>query len=384
MNSNVTTFPAIYLNSGDTVKISFDDLSSKAPRNLMYKLIHCDENWNDEALFPADYLDGFNEQNLYHSGFSNNTTIRYVHYDIQIPNNNVKPKISGNYQLIVYNANNQEELLKVGFMIVENTASIMGAIIIPNDSHYQTSQQLNLSSSFPNLRPINPTVEIKTKVYQNYTILPGPLQPKVINYGQNSVDYSRADLNIYPAGNEYRVLDIRDAHYLSTNASAVRQIHGQYYILLQPDINRADIPYSYSIDYNGKMVISGINVLNPVTECDYYSVLFSLKSPFLGNKVDVFLEGEITGWGPSNAGKMLYNNQTGCYEVPLTLKQGYYNYRYTVRDDKGNEVLELSPEGNFSQTQNSYQVCTYYKGVRDIYTRLIGTATFEEKRKLDR
>lgn len=383
-NSDVTTFPIIVLSSSDYITISFDDLNAKAPRNLMYKLIHCNESWQDEALFASDFIDGFNEQYLYNSGFSSNTSIRYVHYNLQFPNSNVKPKISGNYQLVVYDASSMDELLKIGFMVSEATATITGQISIPNDKNYQTSQQLSLSVSYPLLRITNPTTEIKTRVYQNYVELPMVLQPKPINYSQASIDYSRADLNIYPAGNEFRVLDIRDPHYLSTNASSVRQIHGQYYILLQPDVDRSNLPYSYSIDYNGKMVIAGLNVSDPDTQNDYYSVLFSLKMPFLGNDLDLYLEGELTGWGPSNSGKMMYNNQTGCYEVPLTLKQGYYNYMYIVRNSKGVPIADKSPEGSYSQTQNTYQIFTYYKGVRDIYTKLIGSATFDQSRKLNK
>ncbi|WP_047445188.1 type IX secretion system plug protein domain-containing protein [Alistipes sp. ZOR0009] len=381
-NNDILTYPSIYLNSGDQITIAFDDLNSKAPRNLMYKVIHCDQDWADEGLFAADFLTGFQEQYLYNTGFSSNTSIRYVHYKLQFPNNDVSPKVSGNYMIVVYNPDNQEPLLKVGFHIVENLANLAGSIIIPNDRNYETSQQLNLLLKYPLISSANPNGDFKIRVSQNYEQYAANRQPTPTTYGVSTINYSRADRNIYPAGNEFRTLDIRDVHYLSTNASSVRQVQGEYFILLQPDLDRASTPYSSAIDYNGKMVIAGLNATNPDTESDYYSVLFSLKSNFLGNQYDVFLEGELTGWGTSNVGKMIYNSQTGCYETPLTLKQGYYSYRYVVRDAKGVEQGELSPEGNFSETENTYQVGVYYKSIRDTYTRLVASITLEKDKKL--
>jgi len=381
-NTDITTFPSIYLANNESVTVAFDDLNAKAPRNLVYKITHCDENWRDESLFPSLFLDGFQEQPLYNSGFSNNTTIRYVHYAISFPNNEVKPKVSGNYLITVLDADTQQPLLSVGVLIAEKMATHVGSIAIPTGRNYQTSHQLNLTLQYQQLNVTNPATDIKTKVYQNYRLLPDSLQPKPVTYGVNTIAYSRTDRNIYPAGNEFRTLDIRDAHYISTNASSIKQVQGQYYVLLQPDRSRDNLPYSWAYDYDGKMVIAGLNVANAATDCDYYSVMFSLSSPFLGDGYDVYLEGEITGWEPSNASKMLYNSKTGCYEVPLLLKQGFYCYQYVVRNTKGDAAMELSPEGSFSQTENSYQICTYYKGIRDTYTRLIASTTIERSKKL--
>jgi hypothetical protein len=382
-NQDVTSFPSIYLNNGEYVTIKFDDLNAKAPRNLTYKIVHCDENWKDEELFQSAYLDGFQEQPLNSYSYSNNTSIKYVHYDVTFPNNDVKPKISGNYMMVIFDSDTQQPLLKVGFLVAEKLATHLATLTIPTNSiAYQTSHQLNLTVQYQLPNVINPSREIKTKVFQNYVLLPDSLQPQPVNLGVNSIVYSRSDKNIYPAGNEFRTLDIRDAHYISTNANSIKQVQGQYYILLQPDKSRSNIPYSQTYDYDGKMIVAGLNLNNPDTDCDYYSVMFSLSSPYLGDKYDVYLEGELTGWGPSNYSKMIYNNTTSCYEVPLLLKQGFYSYQYVVRDQKGNAAMHLSPEGNFSQTENSYQICTYYKGIRDTYTRLIASTSIERRKKI--
>lgn len=381
-NQDITSFPCIYLGSNEYITIAFDDLN-KEPRNLMYKIIHCDESWIDEELFQSSFLDGFQEHPLYCNSYSNNTIQKYSHYTINFPNNDVKAKISGNYMLIIFDADSQQSLLKVGFLVSEKVATQVASLIIPTNSSYQTSHHLNLSVQFHPLNISNPTREIKTLVYQNYVLLPDSLQPQPTGVNPNSILYSRADKNIYPAGNEFRTIDIRDAHYTSTNVRSSRQVQGQYYLLLQPDLNRSNLSYSNSYDYNGKMIIAGLNnITDPNTDCDYYSVMFSLSSPYLGDSYDIYIEGELTGWEPSNQSKMLYNKATSCYEVPLLLKQGFYSYQYVVRNRKGEAIQHLSPEGNFSQTENSYQICTYYKGIRDPYTRLIACKTIEEGKRV--
>lgn len=381
-NQNITSFPSATLGTNETVTCSFDDLAKSAPRNLTYRITHCDEGWNDENLHPSVFIDGFQENPLYCKTYSNNTTIRYVHYSITFPNNDVKLKISGNYMLTIIDSDSQEAILRVGFMLSEKSAIHNASVKIPSGIGYETSHQLLLDLRFVSITPSNPSSEIKTKVYQNFQLLPQDLQPLPTNITATSISYSRSDKNVYLAGNEYRSLDIRDVHYVSTNVRSSKLVDGEYFLLLNPDTDRYSLPYSSAYDYNGKMIIAGLSSSNPDSDCDYYNVLFSLGSQFLGNKFDVYVEGELSGWSSTNANRMMYNNKTSCYELPLILKQGFYGYRYVVRDANGHEATSLTPEGNFSQTENSYQVCSYYKGIRDLYTRLVASTTIERDKKL--
>ena len=68
---------------------------------------------------------------------------------------------------------------------------------------------------------------------------------------------------------------------------------------------------------------------------------------------------------------MTYNEQTKLYEAYIPLKQGYYSYQYlTMRDD--GTLHPVSTEGNFYQTENSYQMLIYYKGIGQRTYRLVG------------
>ena len=68
---------------------------------------------------------------------------------------------------------------------------------------------------------------------------------------------------------------------------------------------------------------------------------------------------------------MAFNPGTGYYETNLTLKQGFYNYKYVVVDDNGN-LDEGAISGNFDQTENNYKVLVYYRDLGARYDKIIG------------
>ena len=67
---------------------------------------------------------------------------------------------------------------------------------------------------------------------------------------------------------------------------------------------------------------------------------------------------------------MTWNDTDKLYQANVLLKQGYYNYQYVLRQPNGKIVLVPS-EGNFFQTQNTYQALVYYRGAGDRTDRLV-------------
>ena len=68
---------------------------------------------------------------------------------------------------------------------------------------------------------------------------------------------------------------------------------------------------------------------------------------------------------------MRYNFQKGIYELSIMLKQGFYNYKYVVVDEK-NDLQEGFISGNFDETENNYVVVVYYRDLGSRYDKLIG------------
>ena len=68
--------------------------------------------------------------------------------------------------------------------------------------------------------------------------------------------------------------------------------------------------------------------------------------------------------------RMSYNQEEGCYEKYLLLKQGAYSYQYLTVDNSQSKTEAL--EGDHYPTRNSYLVAVYHRNRLDRYDRLIG------------
>ncbi|WP_036893839.1 type IX secretion system plug protein, partial [Hoylesella timonensis] len=118
--------PPVTTLGGLPINISFDDLTHEYHR-YTYSIEHCEANWTPSTqLFESDFLRGFAEDNIIKNfQKSVNTKVQYTHYSLQIPNAECQLKMSGNYRLTVYDANNDnEKILTVCFMVVEPLAQI--------------------------------------------------------------------------------------------------------------------------------------------------------------------------------------------------------------------------------------------------------------------
>lgn len=366
--------PTIELYSADKLLVSFDDLSEN-PGTYSYSIVHCDSEWKPSSLFYTDYLDGFEVNEVRDYSFSSGTILNYVHNRIEIPNNDVKLKISGNYLIRIFNTYNPNEvLIQRRFIVYESLVLINATIRQPLVGELrQSGQQLNLTINTSGLRVSDPFKEIKTKVCQNY-IFQGCLESiKPVFIQGTEIIYSDTDALIFNGGNEFRLFDIKNIRYAVQGVHSINFNGGMFHVELSADQTRRRQRYSYYSDLNGRYVVALDRSTNSQTEADYVWTYFTLNTPIeLDEGKSVYLFGELTGWELSEKNKMVYNHSRGAYELRLLLKQGAYSYMYIVGNEKTGEIDVSQFEGSFFDTENSYTTIVYYKPLGSRYDRIVG------------
>ncbi len=367
-----TTLPVLKLGSDNTIEIAFDELSHDYKR-YAYRLIHCNADWRRSEMSVLEYMEGFPENDVESGEQSVSTLTLYTHYAFNVPNNNIKLLISGNYAVEVFEKDgNGEAVLTACFMVAENKSLIDATLTATTDVDFkQKHQQLNFT-----IRPVGLTInqplnELKVVVQQNHrrdtevrNISPTNLNGDILQYEHNK------DL-IFKGGNEYRRFEMTTFKYPGLNVNRVEFFKPFYNVELLPSVKR-NTGYTYDKDQNGRFLIHSQEALEDKTGSDYFLVHFTLPmdNPILDG--GFFLNGDFVNNRQDAASKLLYNFETKAYEKTLLLKQGAYNYQYVFRPSKGGKANADPMEGSYWETENEYQIFVYFRPAGERYDRLIG------------
>ncbi|GAK95394.1 hypothetical protein JCM19294_2176 [Nonlabens tegetincola] len=81
--------------------------------------------------------------------------------------------------------------------------------------------------------------------------------------------------------------------------------------------------------------------------------------------------GNYNGFQVSDENMMIPSENGSSYSTTLTLKQGFYNYKYAVVHPDG-RIDYGFVAGNNWQTENEYTVLAYFREIGGRYDRLIG------------
>lgn len=376
------TEPTIELNGNDKLMLSFDDLSEN-PGTYSYKITHCDFDWTPTPIFYSDFMEGFEVNEIREYEFSSGSIVNYTHFILNIPNDDVKIKISGNYVISIFSTYYPDEvLIQRRFIVYEPLIGIKAIIRQPSAGERRYSgQQMDLKLELTGLRVIDPQNEIRTSVCQNF-LFQGCLEDiKPVHISNNEIDYSQYDALLFDGGNEFRIFDTKNLRYQGQGIQSIDYKGGIFHVQLTPDEGRRRNKYSYYSDLNGRYVANLERSKRSEIEADYVWTYFTLKTPMeLDEGKGVYLFGELTEWQLSPDNKLSYNPISGTYEIRLLLKQGAYSYRYVVANEKTGEVDINYFEGSHFDTENNYMIMVYYKPLGARYERVVGFSKLSTQR----
>jgi len=371
-------FPVVNLNEyADQVHLTFDDLNDNF-RNLGYTFIHCSYDWEPSDLMKIEYLNGIEDNTVEKYGFSSTLYQPYVKYDLSFPNRDVSFSKSGNYLLLVYDMDNNNELLITWrFFVVEYYANVIPNVHRATQAQYrQNSHEVDFTINQNNIQLIQPFSSLKVIVTQNQD-WDGAIKDLAPRYIRGtSLIYDYDEENIFPAGNEFRVIDIRNINYNSMTTSHINTINDSLNAFIFTDKPRSSKVYLTTPDINGHYYLKNDDVrFDSDLEMEYMKVNLSLEYPAKVYKGGIYIYGQLTGWQLNEHNKMHWNPKTMKYEISLYLKQGYYNYQYMYKSDNSEEGDIAIIEGSHAEADNEYSFFVYYREPGQVYDRLIGYNT---------
>ena len=373
-------YPVISLEEDEFVTLKFDDLSNKE-ETYSYKIVHCNAQWENSNLSESEYLDGFYTGYISPKSTSTNTYFPYSHYELNFPNEDCRPIISGNYAILIYEDNNELPILSACFSVVEPKVALKAQSTPLTVLSYKDSyQQVDIEVDYADYNISQPANEIKILVRQNQRTDNQVYLTDANYYEHKKIKYSNNKNLIFEAGNDYRSFDISSEYILSEQVESIEYFKPYFHATLYPDVYRKPKEFYYHPDVNGRYIVNLQNSWESDSEADYYFTHFSLpaEEPFFN--ASVYIIGELTGNKLSSDGLMKYNPQTKAYEKDLLLKQGGYNYLYAVVPHgssttalyKNNNTKVMDTvEGNAWETENEYAVYVYHRPFGSRYDKLI-------------
>lgn len=350
--------------------LKFDDLSNSSTI-YRYTLKHFDRNWQDDGLFYTEYANGSLNGLIDNFEYSFNTLQKYTHYSLTFPNEKIRPKISGNFELIVYKDSADKPLFTRKFCVVEDGASLgLNITRTTNAKNPEINQRVEIQAIGNHADFASNVNSMSLNILQNNNWDTGIYNQRPSSSLGSKLLFQQMNIS-FPGNNEFYYFDNKIMNQPFDMVAATENIEGTNYTYLHP-VWAFPMNYQNQGDVNGAFYFRrndlGIE-RDADKEGDYSWVYFALDS----EKTDkeIFVLGGFNEYKPSKENQMYYDENSKKYIAKIYLKQGFYNYILATKNDGGSlNFGEIN--GNFWQTENLYQAYLYYKPFGRNYDGLLG------------
>jgi len=363
-------FPVVSL--GSPIYLEFDDLLANE-QDYYYKIVHCDYDWTPSSLLKSQYLNGMDNERIVDYANSYSTLQPYSNYKLTIPNDNTRLKVSGNYVLEIYNSYNELQFSR-RFVVYEDQVAVGGVVKRSRDFTYLNEKQVvQFTINANQVKLVNPNKEVKVAIIQNnlWPTTITNISPQFILGSELVYKYDKE--TSFFGGNEYFNFDTKDLRAPSSSISRI-ELTDLYNHYLFMDYFRYDRPYTYYPDVNGDFVVRTLQGDDSSREAEYSYIHFTLPYTAKIGLNDVYVFGKYNNYALDEENKMTYNEDTGNMEAVIKMKQGFYNYKYVMKNNEG--IIDMNTiSGNFHFTENNYLILVYYRNFGDIYDSIIGVGS---------
>ncbi|GEN73859.1 MULTISPECIES: type IX secretion system plug protein [Chryseobacterium] len=359
---------------GEQLVLSFDDLTNSS-EIYRYTIKHYDRNWNDDNLFFTEIANGSLNGLLDKFEYSFNTIQAYTHYKLTFPNDKMQPKISGNFELIVYKDSADRPLFKKRFYLVEDAATValnVSRIADAKKPNINQRIEVKATSKAGDLSSNVNSMTLNVMQNNNPNEVVNNLKPSA-TLG-NQLLFQQMSLT-FPGNNEFYYFDNKNMNMAADMVSTTELKDGVNHTYLHP-VWAFPLNYQYQPDVNGAWFYRRNDLgleRNAEREADYSWVYFSLDSDPVDK--EIYVLGGFNNFKPSKENQMQYDAANKKYVAKIFLKQGFYNYILATKESDGSlNFGEIN--GNFWQTENLYQAFLYYAPFGRNYDGLMGYGEF--------
>lgn len=350
--------------------LRFDDLTNSS-QIYRYTIKHYDRNWQDDGLFFTEYANGSLNALIDNFQYSFNTTQAYTHYQLTFPNEKITPKISGNYEIIVYKDSADKPLFKKRFAIYEEAANVGLQM-----SRYQDAkkpdlrQRIEVQAVGSGTSVTNNINSISMSLMQNNNWNTMITNQRPTSTLGNKMLFQQLGL-AFPGNSEFYYFDnkiLNQAYDMVANVGSEKGQNQTYLfpVWAYPETYQAygDVNGAYYFRRNDLGIERDAN-----KEADYSMVHFALES--LKMNKSIYVLGQFNDYKADENSLMSYDEANKMYVAKIYLKQGFYNYMLATKNEDGSlNFGEIN--GNFWQTENLYQSLLYYTPFGRNYDGLLG------------